>query len=539
MISDDTPTPPEPHQTEAIRAILDAHETHDRVLIVMPTGTGKTYTFSWWLQSMIRGRGGRGLVVAHRTELVQQAAASLRRWGLTVDIEQGQLRARRRALTQLSDVVVASVATLRGRRLESWDADAFRWLVTDEAHHTTASTWRAVLDRFSKAKALGVTATPDRADEVGLQHVWDTCAYTMQTADAIAAGMLVPPRVLQVTCSALDYSQVRSTRGDLSERDLEAALAVDGVAHQICGPLVREAGDRKTVIFTPTVAAAHQLGEVLAGYTEAERIATIDGTTHRDDRASILHRYEQGDVQFLLNCMVLTEGWDSPVTSCLALARATKSRALMAQMVGRALRPIRDETGAKRLDLKPDALILDFAGSTGTHSLVTPAEALAGKDLSDDVHAVQQTAEGKAALERGDIETLSALARERSEQREIELEARREKARIKAETEYTTQRVDLLRLQASGAKMQQIKQLEQLGADLSKVRDAAHARRIMDWDQRCKAQGLASFRQRKLLKRMGLNMYLDRDEAKKVIVAVKNNNWKVPPGIRAKHGGGR
>ena len=295
--------------------------------MVGATGAGKTFTAGALVWSRRKQGAGRCLWLAHRTELLGQAKASLERMGLSVEIERAEEMASQRP--DSSDVVVASVQTLHERRLARWPSHSFATIVADEAHHSSAKSWRAILDHFSSdamgrsVRVLGLTATPDRTDKVALGSVYDEAAYVYGLREAVRDGWLVMPRAKTVLCEALDLSQVRVIAGDLSASELDERMRTDEVLHQIAAPLVAEAGDRSAVVYAPGVAVAHGLARVLSGYVSADRVASIDGKTTRDVRAEILARFAAGDVKYLCNCMVLTEGWDSPIASVIAVARPT------------------------------------------------------------------------------------------------------------------------------------------------------------------------------------------------------------------------
>jgi superfamily II DNA or RNA helicase len=534
------PFPPEPCQVEALGAIMAEHEEHRSTLLVLPTGVGKTYTFAWWLRERRRAGAGRALVVAHRRELIGQAAKTLRSFGLSVEIEMAQQRARRLSLDP-SDVVVASVQTLQRKRLESWDPDAFDSVVFDEGHHGTARSYRTIRDWFEAAKVLYVTATPDRADKTGLHNVCDSVAYTYEIRDAVREGYLVTPQIQTVHCSKLDLSDLRVKAGDLAASDLEQAMSVDGVAHQIAAPLVELSAGRSTVLFMPTVAAAQHVADVLAGYVDARQIGVVHGGTEETVRARILSAFDAGEMRYLVNCMVLTEGWDSPRVGCIGIARPSKSRALITQIIGRGLRVIRDkETGEIRSDLKSDCLILDFTGVTGRHKLVNPLDCLAGRDLTDvEAELVEKRPELKEAIQKGDLEQLEAAARAYSEEEEQKALKGRLKAKIFAQAKYSTKGIDpfdVSRLAAGGLDDHQIEKLGAMGVRLEGVRDRGHAEKILEWDSYRERKGLATARQSKLLRRFGLTIHVTKTEANQIISALAGNGWEVPPKIRSKYG---
>jgi superfamily II DNA or RNA helicase len=378
------------HQTAALSAIEVALAAPGAsTLLESATGTGKTTIFAEFIRRVLAADPrARVLAIAHRRELVDQAAARLRVFGIQVGIERG------RQWSKGERAVVASVQTLAsqgGARLASFPVDEFKYIIVDEAHHAAAVGYRAILDHFHTAKVLGVTATPDRADGVALGEVFDTCAFRYGIADAVKDGQLVPARGLRVEVPGLDLSKVRQkTIGadgrplktpaegwttppapgesrDLHPGDLGAAALAPEAVEGVTGPLVALAEGRKTVVFAVNRAHARALVESLRA-----RGATADfveGVMKAGDRAEVLRKHRAGEIQFLVNCMILTEGYDDPSIKCVAMARPTQSRTLYAQACGRALRTHPGKT---------EALIIDFVGVSCQFDLVGPDDVLAG-----------------------------------------------------------------------------------------------------------------------------------------------------------------
>lgn len=324
-----------PYQVTAVSSVHQAWTIFRSTLLVLATGTGKTFTAA----SILRDRApvGRILWVAHRRELITQAKDAIESVGLATDIEMAQDWAPLRGGLFGSSVVIASVQSLQGTRLRRFDHDAFATIVIDEAHHATAQSYRDILDWFPNAKVLGLTATPDRGDGVGLKAVFEREAFGYGIREAIREGYLSPIVQRTIECADLDLSDVKTVAGDLAQGALEKAMTLDAVLHQVAKPLVDSAGDRSTIVFTAGVEQAHAMVDVMAGYTDA-KCAAIDGTTPDDIRARRLASFARGELQYLFNCAVLTEGFDAPRTSCIAVARPTKSRALYTQMIGRGTR---------------------------------------------------------------------------------------------------------------------------------------------------------------------------------------------------------
>ena len=430
------------YQVEAVEAIEREHgeKGFRSTLIVLATGLGKTTIFCEWARRRHARHGGRVLVLAHREELVNQAAERLRKQipGVEVGIE---MAGQRTSALMPQPFVVASVQTLsmakRLKRFQPWD---FTSIVVDEAHHATSGSYRNILNYFHAAQVLGVTATPDRRDKVGLGHLFDSCAYRMDIFDGIDRGFLSPIVAKQVVVEHLDISRVRSRAGDLTAADLEQAMTNDRVLHEIAGPLVKEAGSRSTIVFTPTVATAKALVNVLAAYTKAHA-AVVHGETESETRKQVLAQYESGDIQFLVNCAVLTEGFDSPRTSCIGLARPTGSRALMTQCIGR---------GTRLFPGKENLLVVDFVGMVGTsHHLCTPEEVLMGENPLPEMwqDRMRELSEQGMSLDRAyaqaqrENKEAERAARELERMRKEE-DARRRNAKVYADARYAAQRVD-------------------------------------------------------------------------------------------------
>lgn len=221
---DDPPSSPElrPYQVAAVAGVRERFAAGDRAtLLVLPTGTGKTVVFAEVARRVV-ARGRRVLVLAHRRELLEQAIGKLAAAGVRAELEQGPARAGD------APVVVASVATLRGPRLASWARDAFALVVVDEAHHATATSYRAILDHFAPARALGVTATPDRADGAGLGAVFESVAFRFDVATAIREGWLAAIRGRRINLEGLDLDRVRTVAGDLDRTELATIMTAPG-----------------------------------------------------------------------------------------------------------------------------------------------------------------------------------------------------------------------------------------------------------------------------------------------------------------------
>lgn len=562
-----------PYQYECYTAVIDELRTGRSTLVVMPTGSGKTVLFG---HVAANWKTGRVLIVAHRDELIQQAAKKV---GLIVGeqcaIEMGGEQSNESSLFAKSHVVVTSVQTMcRPNRHQRFDPQEFGLIVIDEAHHSVASTYMQVLGHFRQnpdVKLLGVTATPDRADEEALGRVYESVAYEYGIKDAIHDGWLVPIQQQLIQVHDLDFSRCRSTAGDLNQGDLAAIMEAEKMLHAVVDPTMEIAGDRKTLVFTTSVAHAERACEI-ANRHKPNSSEWISGGTPIDVRRDILARYACGDFQYLFNCAIATEGFDEPTIEVIAMARPTKSRALYSQCIGRGTRPLtgavdgiesaEDRRAAIAASGKPAVLVLDFVGNSGKHKLIHATDVL-GVEYSDDEleAALQEIAERSAQGEPTDVEDAFRMASERREnarrQREID-----EAARIKYEEEQAIRSKDAARRNGVVAKADYSKR-EVDPFDLFDI----HRKRERGWDagkrpspkmldvlrkgQIPEAQlehltlsdakqllpkvidrwkrGLCSLKQANILNRYGYSKDSTRAEAKKIIDALAANRWKPLP----------
>lgn len=338
-----------------------------RPAVVLPTGTGKTVVFAHLIVEWMRDNPGRRvLVLAHRTELISQAASRMH--DVAPSLRVGVVKATRNET--LAPVIVASVQTLasESRRLMLRDVGL---IIVDECHHATASTYLAILTHYgalgeprsSGAVAIGFTATMVRGDKSALGDVWQDVVYTKDIGWTISRGYLERPHGIRVRVDDLDLSQVRKTAGDYRESDLGEAITDSLAPEAIAKAIGEHAPDQPGFIFAPTVESARIIGEAVdaAGYpTEL-----VHGKTPKDERKATIQRFTDGNLQFLANCGIFTEGTDLPRAHTAVIARPTLNLGLYQQMVGRVLRPFPGKSGA---------LVLDVVGASERHDLLTRVE---------------------------------------------------------------------------------------------------------------------------------------------------------------------
>jgi superfamily II DNA or RNA helicase len=396
---------PRPYQDRADRAIDVEFETKRSTLTVHPTGSGKTILFC---RQAVK-RGGC-LVIAHRDTLIRQAAAKLK-WatgGREVQIEKAQERA------EAGDYIVASVQTLKGARLKRFASDfpGIPLIIIDEAHRATAKSYRDILACWPSAKVLGVTATADRTDKVGLDNVFESVADRYEILDATADGWLAPLRWVPVH-TEIDLSGVNVT-GTGANRDFDQA-DLDNEIVKYAGECVRAVldalekygqPDMRLAVFTPGVKTAHAACDAM-NEKRPGSAAVVDGEMEDEFKRKVLERHQNGELQFVFNCNVMTEGYDDPTLIGIFDCSPTKSRLRAVQRWGRVTRPwpgLVDQYGtdterraAISTSPKPWGVVFDLALNSHIHDVCGPLDLLSGLPLSE---AVKKEAR-KVLTERG------------------------------------------------------------------------------------------------------------------------------------------
>lgn len=541
-----------PYQEEAVRETIAAVKAGDSALLVLATGCGKTVCFAAMIDELLREQPGKiAVVLAHREELIRQAVDKIERFtsrqcavemaALTADVGQSLRRI---------DVVVSTIQTQNSGkppRMQRFDPEQVAVVIVDEAHHAVSPSYRAVLDyyRTGGAKLIGVTATPDRADEAALGQVFSAAPYVYDVADAIRDGWLVPIRQQMCKVTGLDYSQVRTTAGDLNAGDLSEVMEDEGTLQGIASATLQVVGERKTLIFTVTVKEAERLAEILNRHRPGSA-AAINGETDKVQRARLVRDFAEKRLQFLVNVGVFTEGFDDPGVECVVMARPTKSRSLYAQMLGRGTRPsesiaaklgIMETAEARRAAIeasdKPGVLVLDFVGNAGRHKLVTALDILGGKEDGPDAEAIRAKAQ-KLAEEEGekghavDPEEIAEKAKE-----EIEKEREEAARRVRLRASATYEVVDVSpfygvlgmdtpmplprRYPGKHLTEKQVAALEAFGFKDAAGMDYADGKRLLDECFRRKEQGEPSYKQIMFIRRIGAEVPATRKEAQAII----------------------
>lgn len=497
----------------------------NKTLLVLPTGCGKTIVFCRIAADAVQD-GRRVLILAHRGELLDQAADKLEKsTGLKAAVE----KAEDSCLDSWYRVTVGSVQTLmREKRLALFQPDYFDTIIVDEAHHVLADSYQRVLDHFPDAKVLGVTATPDRGDMRNLGSVFESLAYEYTLPKAIREGYLCPIKAQTIPLD-IDLSSVGVQSGDFKTGELGTAL--DPYLVQIANEMARICKDKKTVVFLPLVKTSQKFRDLLNGV--GFQAAEVNGNS--EDRAEVLQDFEEGRYNVLCNSMLLTEGWDCPAVDCIVVLRPTKVRSLYAQMVGR---------GTRLFPGKDHLLLLDFLWHSERHELCHPAALICDnkdvaarmtKNLEDatgepvDIEAAEEQAQKDVQAEREE-----ALAKQLAEMRK-----RKRKLVDPLQFEMSIQAEDLtgyvpaFTWEMAPPSDKQRQALERAGIYPDEIDNAGKARLLLDRLSKRRQEGYATPKQIRLLEQRGfLNVgNWQMTEASAMISRIADNNWQIPRGL--------
>lgn len=515
-----------PYQGEAKEAVFEQWEGGIRkTLLVLPTGCGKTIVFAKITEDCVRN-GDRVLILAHRGELLEQAADKIAKaTGLKCATE----KAEESCLGSWYRITVGSVQSLmRETRLSRFPEDYFNTIIIDEAHHCISDSYQRVLKHFPDAKVLGVTATPDRGDMKNLGQVFDSLAYEYTLPKAIKEGYLSSIKAVTIPLQ-VDLTGVGVQSGDFKAGDLGTAL--DPYLERIAEEMEKYCREKKTVVFLPLVKTSQKFRDILNGH--GFRAAEVNGES--SDRAEILEDYAAGKYNVLCNSMLLTEGWDCPDVDCIVVLRPTKVRSLYCQMVGR---------GTRLAPGKDHLLLLDFLWHTERHELCHPAHLIC--ESEEVAQKMTENLEKDAGCpidieeaEKTASEDVVAQREEALAQKLAEMKRRKRKLVDPLQFEMSIQAEDLAGyVPAFGWEMappsdNQKKTLEKLGIMPDEIENAGKASKLLERLDKRRQEGLTTPKQIRFLEGRGFQHVgtWQFETAKKLIDRIAGNGWRVPRDI--------
>lgn len=315
------------HQQAALESLQQMRENEESIaLLYHATGTGKTVT----AVSDAKRMGKRTLFLAHTKELITQAQKTFVQ--LWPEVSTGIFVAEEK--DKDSYVVCGSIQSV-AQNIEEFKPDDFGYIVIDECHHGTASTYKKILKHFNPQFTLGLTATPDRTDGEDLLEVFKNVAHKLDLQTAVEINELSPIRCIRVKTN-VDLTTVRINGIKYNSQDLESKLFVPERNKLIVDTYLQYVKNKKTVVFCASIAHAEEIAELFRNNDIL--CSAVSGTISNTERKRILKQYESGKINVLCACDLLNEGWDSPITEVLFMARPTMSKTLYIQQLGRGMR---------------------------------------------------------------------------------------------------------------------------------------------------------------------------------------------------------
>lgn len=515
-----------PYQKESKAAVFEQWRSGiRRTLLVLPTGCGKTIVFAKITEDCVRN-GDRVLILAHRGELLEQAADKIAKaTGLGCATE----KAEQSCLGSWFRITVGSVQSLmRESRLKRFPEDYFNTIIIDEAHHCISDSYQRVLNHFPDAKVLGVTATPDRGDMKNLGQVFESLSYEYTLPKAIKEGYLSPIKAVTIPLQ-VDLTGVGIQSGDFKAGDLGTAL--DPYLERIAEEMEKYCREKKTVVFLPLVKTSQKFRDILNAH--GFQAAEVNGESQ--NRAEILEDYASGKYNVLCNSMLLTEGWDCPDVDCIVVLRPTKVRSLYCQMVGR---------GTRLAPGKDHLLLLDFLWHTERHELCHPAHLIC--ESEEVAQKMTENLEKDAGCpidieeaEKTASEDVVAQREEALAQKLAEMKRRKRKLVDPLQFEMSIQAEDLAGyVPAFGWEMappsdNQKKTLEKLGIMPDEIENAGKASKLLERLDKRRQEGLTTPKQIRFLEGRGFQHVgtWQFETAKKLIDRIAGNGWRVPRDI--------
>tara|TARA_R110002074_G_scaffold105742_4_gene228410 strand:+ start:5452 stop:7104 length:1653 start_codon:yes stop_codon:yes gene_type:complete len=523
-----------PYQKQSIQNIKKEWLRVRSTLLVLPTGTGKTIVFCKLSEDLVMDNA-RVLILAHREELLVQAKDKMfKSTGMVCATE----KAEKTAFGSWFRVTVGSVQTLKNpKRHEKFPPNYYDYIIIDEAHHALSPTYQSVIDYFSGAKILGVTATPDRGDKKNLGKVFQSIAFEYSLPEAIKAGFLSPIKALTLPLK-IDLSGVRTKIGDFSERDLDDALGP--YLEIIADEMVEHCMNRKTMIFLPLIATSQRMQMLLND--RGFRCAEVNGKSK--DRKEVIEDFSTTKYNAICNSMLLTEGFDEPSVDCIVCLRPTKVRALYSQIVGRGTR-LSPETG------KTDLLVLDFLWHTEKHELCRPAHLVSSDKFVGDamVKIMEDDAKGgnPAALDLEEVEDDAKKDAIKERENALAKQLREKEGRKKnlvdpvafglsIDSEDLKNYVPTEVHEMGIPSEKQMKLLERHGVNPDDITCSGYASKLIQKIETRNKTGMCTPKQIRFLNQYGFKdvQSWTLKQASSMFARIKHNRWSVPRSINAK-----
>mgnify|MGYP003291667787 CR=1 FL=1 len=336
------------HQKAALESLEQMRSNNETIaLLYHATGTGKTVT----AVTDAKHCGGRVLFLAHTQELVEQAANTFSR--LWPEVTVGRFM---ECIKDTNSHVVCGSIQSVALHLDSFKDNDFDYMIVDEAHHAAADTYQKVLAYFKPSFTLGLTATPERADDKSILDIFKNTAHKLDIQTAVEIGELVPVRCIRIHTN-IDLTKVRFNSVQYNIRDLESKIYVPERNRLIVDTWMQYVHDKRTVVFCASVKHAEQIAEMFR--EQGIRAAAVSGGMKQSERKEFQDKFVSKEIQVLCACDLLNEGWDCPETEVLFMARPTMSKVIYTQQLGR---------GMRLYDGKESLMVFDFVDNASQYN---------------------------------------------------------------------------------------------------------------------------------------------------------------------------
>ena len=337
------------YQKDALKSLKEIRASSKTIaMLYHATGVGKTVTAAADAKTV----GGRTLFLVNKIHLAEQAEKTFAK--VWPEASLGQFTGESKNYD--TDVVFATVQSMAGHYKE-FDEDAFSYICVDECHHAAAETYKRLFGYFKSDFILGLTATPERADGEDMLELFQNVAHKMELKTAVNDEILASIRCLRIKTD-IDLSDVRINNIRYNSIDLESKLFIPERNQLISDTYYKLVKDKKTVIFCASVEHADLIADLIR--QGGERVEAITGRDSKSRRKKVLEEYECGDINVLCACDLLNEGWDSPHTEVLFMARPTMSKTIYMQQLGR---------GTRKCEGKDELLVIDFVDNANQFNM--------------------------------------------------------------------------------------------------------------------------------------------------------------------------
>jgi superfamily II DNA or RNA helicase len=345
------------HQSDTLKSINEQRNNGEKsFLVVLPTGTGKTEIMITDIIHQLKKNGNLRTLILVPSRQLRDDVTKIVSKRIEDELQDSTIN-----IGQLEDSqIIIQTYSWMSRYYQSFDSDSFDYVAVDEAHHAVAPTLQKVIQHFTPITLLGMTATDKRLDEKKLEDIFGKYKTDLSLVDAIKQDLLAPIRAFRIK-SNIDLSEIRFNGKDYIGTDLQKSVVVPSRDELIVDVIRKyfvgtEIGFKSGLIFCVSISHANSLAKRM----RENGISCKSVSSKEKKSTEYIKQYQNGEIQFLTTCSLLNEGWDSPRTSIIVMARPTMSKVLYTQQIGRGTRKYPKKEALYVLD------VVDNYGGAGT-----------------------------------------------------------------------------------------------------------------------------------------------------------------------------